>query len=246
MPFRRRASDRFDFRRTVLPRSTPYMRRETAMAAAAATRAATIAAMRAPAYLNRARRGLMLARGEWKSIDVADSRATDTTGGLQLLNGCARGDDIAERTGRQIMIRSIDILGWYSVTAATGTDQVQRFLVVYDKQTNAAAMTIAQLFGAPAAAMLPVTHPILENRTRFVVLYDSGPVVLNATAEAGSRVPFHWYKAINLPVTFNAGDAGTVADIVTGSIYAVCVGSNVAGVTAGAINYESRIRYEDK
>ena len=67
------------------------------------------------AYVRRARRnyrvgGLMRTKGEMKSVDVyTGSLVADSTGTLQLLNGLARGDDIDERDGREVTMKSIQI-----------------------------------------------------------------------------------------------------------------------------------------
>ena len=54
-----------------------------------------------------------------------------------------------------------------------------------------------------------------------------------------------WYRRLNHPVTFNAGDAGTVADITTGSLYFLVVGSEAAGATAGTVSGRVRVRFDD-
>nr|DAW01721.1 MAG TPA: STNV protein [Cressdnaviricota sp.] len=191
--------------------------------------------------LNRGTRGLMLARGELKAADVSADVACDSTGTLALLNGIARGDDINERTGRQVVMRSLQLKLQTSVTAGTGTDQVQRYMIVLDSQTNAAALTLAQVLGGSST----IAFPLLENRMRFKILYDRF-VAFNATAEPGSKKTFVINKKLNVPVTFNAGDAGTVADIVSNSLYLIVLSTNAAGATAGSATYASRIRYEDK
>lgn len=179
-------------------------------------------------------------QGEWKSVDTTISMAADQNSAVQLLNGIARGDEINERTGRKVQMRSIEMHLYATVTPATGTDQRQRVLVIYDKQTNGAALT--------AANVLQNTSPVglrnLENRSRFICLYDEA-FSLNATGESDSERTFKWYRKVNLTVTFNSGDAGTVADITTGSLYMVVVGSNVAGATAGSVNGYVRVRYTD-
>jgi len=158
-----------------------------------------------------------------------------------------RGDDINARGGRQVLMRSLEIRAQMYGTAATGVDQVHRLLIVYDKQTNGVAMAPTDITDIAAADVkLPLTPYKLENRHRFIVLYDSGPIAINAVAEPASHRVVTAKKALKLGVTFNAGNAGTVADIITGSVYAVALGSVAAGVTAGSIALASRIRYEDK
>lgn len=205
---------------------------------AAASRESMFSAARG---LNRATRGLQLATGEFKAIDTVVSVAADTTSAVTLLNGCARGDDINERTGREVVMRSIQLCVRATVTAGTGIDQWHRYIVVYDRQTNGAALTFANVISA-----LDVSAPRnLENRRRFTILMDK-KFHLNATAESGSQRLISYYRRLRHPITFNNGDAGTVADITTGSLYLITYGSVAAGQTAGSAYGVVRVRYEDK
>lgn len=183
------------------------------------------------------------ALGEFKSVDVNADMACDTTSSVQLLNGIARGDEINERNGREITIMSIQLNALFKATAATGTDQQQRLLIVYDRQTNAAACTFAQVVSTAGV----LTPRNLENRRRFKILFDRTFVISQTVAaEPGNQMICKFYRRLRLPVTFNSGDAGTVADITTGSLYAIAYGGNVAGATAGTISVNCRIRYQDK
>lgn len=209
-------------------------------------RAALVAAARG---MNRATRGMQLARGELKSVDTTVAGAViNATGALNLVNGIARGDDINERTGREVTLKSIHCRFEPYSTATTGQDQWGRIIVVYDRQTNGAAMTIAQLL----TAVTPIAMRNLENRKRFSVLYDKtftlNSSILGAVQvpEAGGHKYFEFYRRLNHPMVFNSGDAGTVADITSGSVYVITLGSENAGATAGACHLTCRIRYEDK
>ena len=204
-------------------------------AAVALSRRAAIAA--GP---NVAQRGLALGTGEFKSVDTVVSQAIDQTGAATLVNGIARGDEINERNGRELTMRSIQFQARAYATSGTGTDQVGRVLIVYDRQTNAAALT-----GAQVLASFDTNSPRnLENRRRFKILKD-WRFPINATGESGSHRVLTFYRRLRHPVTFNSGDAGTVADITTGSIYVLSVGTNVAGATAGQLVGTCRIRYQD-
>lgn len=201
----------------------------------------------AAAYRRVGRRRILRSGPEWKTIDKEISVDVNYDGGvnnLYLLNPIARGDDYTERIGRTVTLKSLQIKAQMYVTPTTGVDQVGRMLVVYDKQPNASAVTAAQLFNASADSTRPFQFRNLENRERFVVLADVTKT-LSASAESGSKAFFKIYKKLNLPMTFNSGDAGTIADIVTGSIYVVCTGSEASGATDAFCVGESRIRFID-
>lgn len=225
---------------------TRYTRTPAAAAADSARRIRrqAIYADRRAAYAavpyNVASRGLMRSAGELKSVDTASSLAVDTTGAILLLNGIALGDDINQRNGRQVTLRSITLRLQSAVTSGTGVDQQHRYLLVQDMQTNATALTIAQVLGSAST----VAFPSLENRMRFKILLDE-VLPLSASAESGSHTYRVHYRPLNIVVTFNSGSAGTVADIVTNSLYFICMGTSAAGATAGTVVASARVRYLD-
>lgn len=190
--------------------------------------------------INRRIGGLMRRKGELKSVDTTINSAADTTGGLLLVNGIARGDDINERIGRRVIMKSIQVGLTVRGTAGTGIDQWHRYVLVYDKQANGAALTYLQVFAA--ADMNGMRN--LENRERFMVLMDK-KIHLNASGEPESHRQVSAFRRINLPITFNNGDAGTIADITTGSLYLIVYGNIAAGATAGSAYGFVRVRYED-
>lgn len=204
-------------------------------AAAAALRAA-------PAYVgpNAAMRGLVLTPGELKSVDTTVNAAADMTTAVQLLNGIPRGDEISQRNGRQVTLKSIEMRLKSRSTAGTGVDQQHRVLIVYDRQTNAAAAAVTDVL-ASANVLYPRN---LENRRRFRILFDR-IIQLNASGEPNSEKIIKWYRRLNHPVTFNAGNMGTVADITTGSLYIMVIGTEAAGATAGTVSGRVRVRYDD-
>ena len=162
---------------------------------------------------NLAQRGLALSEGELKAVDTNVTQAADTTGGVVLLSGIARGDDINQRAGREVTLRSIECRFLCKATAGTGIDQQQRLLIVYDRQSNGAAPTVAG-FLSPSNVQSPRN---LENRRRFKVLYDRY-YQLSASGESGSEKVFKFYRRLRHPVVFNSGNAGTIADITSGAI----------------------------
>lgn len=180
-------------------------------------------------------------RVEFKAVDTTVNIACDQTGAVALLNGIARGDDINERIGRKVVMRSMEVRVQSIVTSNTGVDQSHRVLFVFDRQCNATALTVADVLTA-----VDINSPRnLTNRSRFKILYDNLHH-LSSTAEPGSHKVINFYKRLWLPVTFNSGDAGTIADIQTGSLYLVVVGNIAPGTSAGAVGGKIRVRYTDE
>lgn len=212
-----------------------------------AARQAAAAAYRARSRVNVARRGLMRTRGELKVIEekINNPECVYDNTTMILMNGCARGDDISERNGRQIIIRSIQMRGEFYSKSGTGGDGVCRVDIVQDKQTNGSALTPAQYFSGAADASRPFQYVNLENRMRFRTLFSAIRAV-SAPSEANTKYVVSMFKRCYIPVVFNNGDAGTVADIISNSIYLVCTGSQASLGTPCAFQGWFRIRYEDK
>ena len=177
--------------------------------------AAAMAARRAPVILgpNPAQRGLQLAQGEFKAVDIPRGDDVNTTGYVALLNGMIRGDDISQRIGREVTLRSVQFTYQIGVKDGTGIDQYVRAMLVYDRQANGATPLITDILSDANT----FSHRNLENRHRFKILFDR-MIALNASGEPGSRRVFKFYRRLNHPVTFNGNTGGTIADIQTGAL----------------------------
>lgn len=179
---------------------------------------------------------------EKKSIDVDSTAVIDSTGAVVLLNGCAPGTGIGNRVSRKTQLRSLLVRASALGTSGTGTAQDGRMLLIYDKQTNAAAPAVADVL----AAADPRAPMELSGRDRFVILADWYYAVADRTAPGDTMaVQFNRYTKMNLPCVFNDEGNGTVGDIITGAIFLVSLGDNAAGNTAGVLTFYSRVRFED-
>jgi len=232
--------------------SGPARRRAASAMRHAAARDLRVGGYReAQALANLAVRGLQLAPGELKSVDTYLAPAeTFWSGNRTLLNGIARGDDITERNGRQVTLKSVEInlVCRPSPVADNPVPQVVRFLLVYDRQTNATALTIDQVLSATGSAHVVICPKNLENRDRFLILRDMKFGVHSSSSANFQSAPkmMKVYQTLNLPVTFNAGDAATVADITTGSLYGIIMSdADPASAVAPMISYSCRVRYAD-
>lgn len=178
---------------------------------------------------------------ELKADDTTVSANFNTTGEVTLINGIARGDALNERIDRKIFLKSVYIHGYVFPTDTTGVAQAVRYLIVYDKQTNAATPAVTDIL----TSATPYAHLNLSNALRFKVLADETIGLSDATGTSTDYKPIKCYRKINLPQHFNNGDAGTVADITTGALFLVCVGSEAAGVTDAEGAMGCRVRYID-
>jgi len=154
---------------------------------------------------------------EVKFLDTSPSGtisfASSTFATGVLLNGCINGSDASTRIGRKINIKSL-LIRYEGHLASTSTGGgCFRILVVYDKQANATAPAITDV--------LLTDHFLsannLSNRDRFTTIFDH--ITDNVSANGEYLVSDVLYKRLSLETMFNAGNAGIIGDIASGSIY---------------------------
>lgn len=189
--------------------------------------------------------------GEIKYIDATDVSATsvyNTTGLVTLINPIAQGDDNTNRDGRQIRMVSVHMRGRIEGPDTVQQDAGCRTLIVYDRQTNATALTIAGVLGTSATAFF---FNNLDNKDRFVVLFDSYTTVgyhVNTATQAfakandGKTVQI-FNKRVNLPVTYS-GTGATVASITTGSLYLITLGDQASDTPY--LLWRTRVRFVEQ
>lgn len=187
--------------------------------------------------------------GEWKYSDTQVNQDLNTTAGYILLNGLVPGTAATQRIGQNVSIKSIEVKLRMQVTPATGVDQFVRVIIALDRQPNAAAPVIGDLLIGTS-----VTAPRnLNNRKRFKILMDKPYAmggILNG-AGTGSQTPnlrmLKKYIKFKRPIVteYNTGNAGTVADIASNSLYLFTLGTEVAGNTDTNMLGYIRIRYTD-
>ena len=183
-------------------------------------------------------------RGELKYVDVNNYTSYAAAGSLNLLNGLAPGTGPSQHIGRKVKFLSMLFRGAITSgnTGATPFRGMIRTLIVFDKQANATAPAVGDILETADA-----TSPMdMNNRDRFAVIYNKLHAIDQSGGHQSAYIEF--YKKISLSTIFNAGVAGTVADITTGSIYLVVLGANGdASVPTNqpALYYYSRLRYDD-
>ena len=177
---------------------------------------------------------------EVKCIDRAHQTSTlSTTAVFTLLNPIVPGDDIYQRTGRTLNMKSLRVQGYLNNTATT-VQSFARVMVVYDKQSNAANPVIGDIIqdmnGTPATDVY--SHPNLNNRERFVIIKDcrfSNPSVTNAagvltnlgTVNTAQSIVIDWFLPLRgAETTYNATGGATIASIVTGALFLITFSSD--------------------
>jgi len=156
-----------------------------------------------------------------------------------LLNGVSQGVTPTTRVGRRILMKSLYIRWFLQLAATTTGGTPVRMLVVYDKQTNGAAPSVTDIVLTDE-----ITSPMnLSNSKRFQVLCDQ---TWSCVGTGGPQsIVLNKYMKLDKTVEFNTGNAGTVADITSGSIYVLCWSGNGLAVTVPLGVLYSRVRFQD-
>lgn len=177
---------------------------------------------------------------EIKSLYGLGSLDVDTGGGIQLLNGLTRGAADGTRIARGVHMVGMELRA-YVTTPEAATEQSGRVIIVYDRQPNGAALAITDVINT--STTIGVRQ--YDNEKRFEVLYDNVYTIQEHGAEF-KQPHFEIYLPLNHIVHYNSGNAGSVADIVSGSLYIISVG-NVAAAPADTGTYSFRycLRYID-
>lgn len=143
----------------------------------------------------------------------------------------------------KVSIRSIE-MRLSQIADANDVAQTGRWFFLLDRQANGAAPAAMTDYLSTATI-----HGLrnLAARRRFKILMDK---VANVSDQAVSGTIGRYWKVYMkfrrpLVVEYNAGVAGTVADIVTNSLYLCTIGLVAAGATCNSLYGNIRIRYTD-
>jgi len=196
---------------------------------------------------------LKRAGAELKRVDLGTKNpAFDTTGTVDyLLNGLDLGSSSWNRVGRRIRMTKLEIRGVYypDISAASGPSYA-RTVVFYDKQCNGTIPTWGTIFNTTtfngSSSNGPFSMPNIYNEKRFEILWDNtivfgevnvaGNVYSNANPGA---IPMDHCIDLDHETTYDAGTAGDVTDINTGSLVIKFI-ATTSGVNA---SFQSRVHF---
>jgi len=187
--------------------------------------------------------------GEKKNIDIFNTNAiaaATATATPFLLNGCDDGTTSTTRIGRRIMMQSLNVRWVGSFAATTAGSSPLRCLIVYDKQSNAAAPLSSDILQVDDIS----GQMNLSNSRRFQILADETIDEFGAAGPTSfQRVFFRDFTAKGtkpgLPVEFNGTSSSAITAITTGSVYALIYQNGNLITAAPAQAFYSRIRFID-
>lgn len=177
---------------------------------------------------------------EVKSLYGVGDLDVDTGGEIQLLNGMQRGTADGTRIARRINMIALELRAYVS-TPVDADEQTGRLMIVYDRQPNGIALAITDVINTSN----PVGVKQYDNDKRFEILYDETYCIRKHGTEF-KQPHFEIEIPMNHIVHYNSGNAGSVADILYGSLYVISVGNVAAAVEdTGTFNFRYCMRYLD-
>jgi len=123
---------------------------------------------------------LPFSKSELKVNQVWSDATTRVAGYVYCINKTAEGAELSTRSGRDIEMRYVDIVGLCYPPSAGGYTDCGRLLVVYDKLPNIATAAISDVLESSVISSPYLQpHNIYSYPTRFKVLLDHhwGPSV---------------------------------------------------------------------
>lgn len=172
---------------------------------------------------------------EEKYIDTIQTITLSGAWQLQLLNGVTTGTSSVTRTGQSIKLTGWEFKTFLTINVTNTSPQSVRIIVFLDKQANATAPTATDVYPAFATSFR-----VVGSIERFQILYERWEVL---TPSNVSGLIDSLSRKMSLHVYFNTGTAGTIADIVSNSIYVMAFSD--AGANYPTLITNSRITFVD-
>lgn len=145
----------------------------------------------------------------------------------------------------RINIMSLEARFTLQTKAGGGVEQFARGILVLDRQPNGVAPAAITDVVATNSTVSPRN---LANRKRFRIMYDkTWPMGFTTATGSPTSRAFKLYFKFRRPIVvdYNTGNAGTVADISTNSLYWITCGNVANGATTVNGKHYFRIRFVD-
>lgn len=173
---------------------------------------------------------------EFKSRDTAVANTVSTSGTVISINSTAEGNGIENRSGEVARMKSVQ---WkLEITKSTSNSKWDfvRCMLVLDKQPNEALASVTDIIETADE----VAFRSLSHRKRFVILHDKMFVLDDKSCQA---IYDEYYRKIDLRTIYDAGNAGTIADITSNALLLVIIGEEATNFSTVGGNV--RVRFVD-
>lgn len=166
-----------------------------------------------------------------------DTQEVDDAAGTSIfsISQIVQGDGSNQRIGSKVFYRSLQIR-WHVQLATTGpTFASARMIILYDKQSNAALASAAQVLQDVATPANAINSPInYANRFRFKILYDS----IMSISPNGNEIMYDKFYRKFRGILANFAEATSVA--LTGDILVLFINTAIVNY-----NLYTRLRFMD-
>ncbi len=173
---------------------------------------------------------------EFKAKNVINDILPTTTMNITLLNGLTKGDNLDNRDGRIVRIKSVWIKQYFTINP-TATDTFIRIMVIIDKQPNSTLLTIGEILESTRIESMTS----LNSRKRLIFLMDK---VITLTQGSGTAYYDSYYRKLDMHTVYDASNLGDISDISTNALY-LCTLTNEVMANAPFVGRLSRIRFID-
>jgi hypothetical protein len=186
-------------------------------------------------------KALKIAKDNRKSIEVKEITTSSTgtvssTGSVTSMVAIAEGDDISNRTGRKIHLKSLQIRGFALNNDLTTSDaSIVRLMIIRDNSFGSTAPTIANVLQGGQAYGLRAQE--VEKKYAVTVLYDK---FMGLDVNSRNQILFEKYKKLNSMVVYD-GTASTSSN--KGALYLLLVSNRSSDLPT--VNCQVRVRYSD-
>lgn len=184
---------------------------------------------------------LRLARSNRRSIEVKEitnqsTGSVSSTGSVTSMTAIAEGDDLSQRTGRKVQLKSIQIRGFLTNTDLTNADaSIVRMMIVRDNTYKSTAPLIADILQNSVPYALRTQEP--EKKKAYTVLYDK---LMGVDLNSRNQIIFEKYKKVSGEVIFDGTSSATGNK---GGLYLLLVSNRSSDLPI--CNLQVRVRYTD-
>jgi len=172
---------------------------------------------------------------ELKYVDTDLTSVCNTTGTVIALNLIAVGNDNTTRNGREVTIKSVQLLGIMqpfdnSIVLA----HLARYMLVWDNAVNSGSIaSISDILTSSSS----IKHANTDNQYRFTILHDFKIGMSGPSAQEPSVIKVDMQKTLNL-LTKYSGTTAAIGSIQNGALLFVSIGNTVEdGGGQGSIIY---------
>lgn len=180
------------------------------------------------------------------TLTESGSTSVSTTPYFQIMNLISQGDTATSRDGNEIFMTTFDLR--IQLVGADATNLV-RIMIYYDRQFNNTNPTTAGL--AVPLDTLSINNSIyaqhnINSRKRLKWIFDRTYSLITNTTDQTDKYQRHIsiHKKIKMP-TIYTGNAGSLADILTGGLILAIV-SDSSAVTHPTFTYSAKLNFRDR